>query len=188
MILPIAQLGQPVLRQVAAEVPAEEIPSPAFQKFLDDMLETLRAANGAGLAGPQVFSGRRVFLAAILPPAAEDEPPGVEFFINPRLTPLSDQHSLAWEGCLSFVELLVFVPRRRRVRVDYLDRHGRPKALELEGFPARVVQHEYDHLDGVLTLDRAPSTRYIVKASEIEAVLAEAEKSGGAEGPIDPRE
>jgi peptide deformylase len=188
MILPIAQLGQPVLRQVAAEVPLGEIPTPEFQKFLDDLFETLRAARGAGLAAPQAFSARRVFLAAILPPAAEDEPPGVEFFINPRLTPLSDQRSLAWEGCLSFIELLVLVPRHRRLRVDYLDRHGRPKALELEGFPARVVQHEYDHLDGVLTLDRAPSTRYIVKASEIDAVLEEEEKSGGAEKPIDPRE
>ncbi len=188
MILPIAQLGQPVLRRVAAEIPPGEIPTPEFQKFLDDMHETLRSANGAGLAAPQVFSSRRVFLAAILPADTEDGPPGVEFFINPRLTPLTDQRSLSWEGCLSFMELLVLVPRRRRLRVDYLDRHGRPKALELEGFPARVVQHEYDHLDGVLTLDRALSPRYIVKASEIDAVLEEEEKSGGADEPIDPPE
>jgi peptide deformylase len=188
MPLPIAQLGQPVLRKVAAEVPADDIPRPEFQQFLDAMYETLRAANGAGLAAPQVFSGRRVFLAAILPPAAEDQPPGVEFFINPRLTPLSDQQALAWEGCLSFIELLVLVPRRRRVRVDYLDRHGRPRALELEGFPARVVQHENDHLDGVLTLDRAVSSRHIVKTSEIDAVLEEEEKSGRGEEPIAPRE
>jgi peptide deformylase len=188
MILPIAQLGQPVLRKAAAEVPAAGITSPELQQFLDDMLETLRSARGAGLAAPQVFSGRRIFLAAILPPANEAQPPEVEFFINPRLTPLSDQRALAWEGCLSFIELLVLVPRLRRVRVDYLDRHGRPKALELEGFPARVVQHEYDHLDGVLTLDRALSPRDIVKTSEIEAVLEEAEQAGRPEGPIDPRE
>ena len=188
MTLTIAQLGQPALRKVAAAVPADEIPTPEFQKFLDDMHETLRAANGAGLAAPQVFAGRRVFLAAVLPPPAEDQPPGIEFFINPRLTPLSDRPSLAWEGCLSFAELLVLVPRLRRVRVDYLDRHGRPKALELEGLPARVVQHEYDHLDGVLTLDRAPSRRYIVKASEIEAFLDEEKRAGGADDPIDLRE
>jgi peptide deformylase len=179
MVLTIAQLGQPVLRQVAAEVPPEEVASPELQKLLDDMLETLRAAGGAGLAAPQVFSGRRIFLAAIHPPAAEGQPPGVEFFINPKLTPLTEERSLAWEGCLSFVELLVLVPRYRRVRVDYLDRHGKAKALELTGFPARVAQHEHDHLEGILTLDRAPSTRAIVKASEIDAVLAEAEKSGG---------
>lgn len=188
MILTIAQLGQPVLRQAAAVVPAEEIASAEFQRFLDDLYETLRAANGAGLAAPQVFVGRRVFLAAILPPAAEEQPPAVEFFINPRLTPLSDQTGLSWEGCLSFIELLVLVPRRRRIRVDYLDRHGRPKALELEGFPARVVQHEYDHLDGVLTLDRAPSARYIIKASEIDAFLDDEEKADRADEPIDLRE
>jgi peptide deformylase len=179
MLLTIAQLGQPVLRKPAAEVPPADIPGPEFQKFLDDMLETLRAANGAGLAAPQVFSGRRVFLAAILPPAAEGQPPGVEIFINPIVTPLSDERVSGWEGCLSFLELLVLVPRHRRVRVDYLDRHGRPKALELAGFPARVVQHEHDHLEGILTLDRAPSTRLIVKASEIDAVLEELDKSGG---------
>jgi peptide deformylase len=100
----------------------------------------------------------------------------VEIFINPRLTPLGPEQSLSWEGCLSFVELLVLVPRSRRVRVDYLDRQGRPRALELGGFPARVAQHENDHLDGVLTLDRARSTRDIVKASEIDAVLEEMEK------------
>ena len=82
----------------------------------------------------------------------------------------------------------MLVPRRRRVRVDYLDRHGRPRALELEGFPARVVQHENDHLDGVLTLDRAVSSRHIVKTSEIDAVLEEEEKSGRGEEPIAPRE
>ncbi len=175
MALTIAQLGQPVLRKMAAEVPLAELETPDFQRFLDEMLETLRAAKGAGLAGPQVFAERRVFLAAILPPTTEDGPPGVEVLINPRITALAPEQAFSWEGCLSFIELLVLVPRYRRVRIDYLDRHGRPQALELEGFPARVVQHEYDHLEGVLTLDRAASTRHIIKASEIEAVLEEAE-------------
>jgi peptide deformylase len=176
MVLTIAQLGQPVLRRVAAAVPPEEIATPTFQRFLDDMDETLRAASGAGLAAPQVFSERRVFLAAILPPPTEGEPPGVEVFVNPRLTPLGPEKALSWEGCLSFVELLVLVPRYKRLRVDYLDRQGQPRALELGGFPARVVQHEYDHLDGILTLDRAPSPRYIIKSSEIDAATEELEK------------
>jgi peptide deformylase len=175
MKLRIAQLGQPALRQPAAEVPAEEVRTPEFQRLLDDMLETMREAGGVGLAGPQVFEAKRVFLAAILPPTVEEGPPEVEFFINPRLVSVSREGSLAWEGCLSFLELLVLVPRHRRIRVEYLGRDGRPRALDLEGFPARVVQHEHDHLDGILTLDRAPSTRDIIKASEIETVL-EAEK------------
>jgi peptide deformylase len=173
MKLEIAQLGQPVLRQPAAEVAPEEVRLPEFQRFLDDMLETLQEAHGAGLAAPQVFIGKRVFLAAVLPPRAEGDAPEVEFFINPRLVAASQERGLAWEGCLSFLELLVLVPRCRRVRIEYLDRHGAPRALDLEDFPARVVQHEHDHLEGILTLDRAPSTRDIIKASEIDAVLEE---------------
>ena len=171
MLLKIAQLGQPVLREVAQPVAADALGDPALRQFLADMHETLAAAGGVGLAAPQVFSSRRVFLAKILPPAQQDDPPGVEVFINPRLTVLSDEAVAAWEGCLSFQELLVLVPRPRAVRVDYFDAAGQPKALALEGFPARVVQHEYDHLEGILTIDRAESTLDIVKASEIDAVL-----------------
>jgi peptide deformylase len=186
MQLKIAQLGQPILRQAAAEVAPAEIATLDFQLFLDDMLETLQAASGAGLAGPQVFAGRRVFLAAVLPPPAEDEPRGVEVFVNPRLIPLTEERSLSFEGCLSFPELLVLVPRVKRVRIEYLDRRGEPRALELEGFPARVVQHEHDHLDGILTLDRTASPRHIVKASEIDAVLEAMEAERGQRPARDP--
>ena len=180
MILRIAQLGQPVLRQVAKEVPPAEIANSEFQQFLADMRETLEAAGGVGLAGPQVFASRRVFLAKILPTSEEDGPAGVEAFINPRLSALTEETESAWEGCLSFSELLVLVPRLQAVRVDYLDAAGQPKALALQGFPARVVQHEFDHIEGILTIDRAESTLDIVKASEIDAVL-------GEEGRAEPR-
>jgi peptide deformylase len=171
MILTIAQLGQPVLRQVAQPIAAEDFASAEFQQLLADMRETLASAGGVGLAAPQVFSSRRVFLACIMPPAQEGDKPGVEVFVNPSMTALSDEASAAWEGCLSFVELLVLVPRLQAVRVDYFDATGQAKALELAGFPARVVQHEFDHLEGILTIDRAESTLDIVKASEIETVL-----------------
>jgi peptide deformylase len=171
MLLRIAQLGQPVLWQVAAEVPRAVILSEDFQQLLADMQATLREAKGAGLAAPQVFDSRRVFLAAILPGADEDAPPDVEVFINPRLTVLTAETASAWEGCLSFPELLVRVSRPRRVRVEYVNARGDDAILELEGFPARVVQHELDHLDGVLTLDRAESTRHIIKTSEADDVL-----------------
>jgi peptide deformylase len=173
MQLKIAQLGQPVLRQVAQPITADELHDPAFRQFLADMHETLTAAGGVGLAAPQVFSSRRVFLARIMPPAQQGELPGVEVFINPRIAPLTDEVAASWEGCLSFQELLVLVPRPRAVRVDYFDAAGLPKALALEGFPARVVQHEFDHLEGILTIDRAESTLDIIKASEIDAVLGE---------------
>ena len=182
MQLKIAQLGQPVLRKMAQAIPAEDIASPAFQQFVADMRETLEVAGGVGLAAPQVFTSRRVFLARILPPASENEKPGIEVFVNPRLTGLSEEAVSAWEGCLSYVELLVRVPRLRAVRVDYLNAMGEPRAMALEGFPARVVQHEFDHLEGILTLDRAQSTLDIVKASEIDAVLGPEKDAGhGAE-------
>jgi peptide deformylase len=170
MTLKIAQLGQLVLRQVATEVSAEEIHSPAFQQLVDDMLATLAHAQGAGLAGPQVYQSKRLFLAAVLPPADPEAPAGVEVFINPKIVAASAEKAAAWEGCLSFVELLVLVPRALAVRVEYLTRHGEPRAMEVQGFPARVIQHEFDHLDGILTLDRARSTKDIIKASEIDDV------------------
>lgn len=173
MTLKIAQLGQPVLRQKAEKIPAEEIPTPQFQKFVDEMIETMEDANGVGLAGPQVFESRQIFLAAILPPENEGDFPGIEVFINPRIVKTSDDQVAAWEGCLSFPELQVLVPRYRQVRIEYTNRHGERKALLLKEFPARVIQHEYDHLEGVLTIDRAQSTHDIVKTSEIETVLEE---------------
>jgi peptide deformylase len=170
MQLEIAQLGQPVLRLVAAPVPLDQIRKPPLQEFLAEMTETLREAKGAGLAAPQVFASLRMFLAVVVPPENEGDPPIAETFINPKITPLTDETARAWEGCLSFPELLVLVPRFRAVRIEYVNAQAEACALELEGFPARVVQHEFDHLEGILTIDRAESTRQIIKASEIDAV------------------
>jgi len=171
MPLKVALLGQPVLREIATDVAPEEIATPEFQAFLQEMAETMVANSGVGLAAPQVFASRRVFLARIIPTQDPDELPGIEVFINPRLTPVSEERVSGWEGCLSFMELNVLVPRQRRVIVEYLDAAGAPKTLELSDFPARVVQHENDHLDGILTIDRAATTRDIVKASEMETVI-----------------
>jgi peptide deformylase len=176
--LTIAQLGQPVLRRVAEAVPPEAFGAAPFQHFIEEMLRTLQETGGVGLAAPQVFASRRVFLAAVTPPE-EGKPLEVEVFVNPRLAALSEEKESAWEGCLSFPELQVLVPRPRAVRVEYLDRQGEARALDLEGFPARVVQHEYDHLEGILTIDRAASTRDIVKASELAAAQRERSPESG---------
>jgi peptide deformylase len=178
MALPIAQLGQPVLRRVAAEIPIGDIKTPSFQQFVDDMLAAVAEHQGAGLAGPQVFAERRIFVAKVLSSNQQETERELEVFINPRISALTKEPVLAWEGCLSFPELLVLVPRVGRVRLDYLNRHAEPRTLELEAWPARIVQHEYDHLQGILTLDRAPSPRYIIKASEIEAAVKELEETG----------
>jgi peptide deformylase len=170
MTLRIAQLGQPVLRGLARPLAPEEVSTPQFRAFLQLMRETLEEAGGVGLAGPQVFAELRVFLARVGPPPAEGELAPAEVFINPQLAPIGDEQVSRWEGCLSFPELLVLVPRAKRVRIEYVDETGQARQQELEDFPARVVQHENDHLDGVLTLDRAVSTRHIIKASEAESV------------------
>jgi peptide deformylase len=175
MTLKIAQLGQPVLRQKALDVSLDEIYSPAFQQLVRDMRATLADAKGAGLAGPQVFAAKRVFLAAVLPPLEPEGPMQVETFINPRFTGASKETAFSWEGCLSFAELLVFVERYQAVRIEFFNERGEAKSLDLGGFAARVVQHEFDHLEGILTIDRAQSTRHIVKASEIDDVLEDEE-------------
>lgn len=175
MKLPIAQLGQPVLRKVATEVTAQDFSTPEFQQLLRDMQETVESEKGAGLAAPQVFASQRVFFALTELSDEDDAPRHYEVFINPRIIAVSEQTKLGWEGCLSFAELLVLVRRHLAVRVEAFNEKGELRTIELDGFPARVIQHEFDHLDGILTIDRAASTRDIIKASELDSVLEEEE-------------
>jgi peptide deformylase len=170
MSLEIAQLGQPVLREVAGAISLADLANPELQTFIEDMRATLVEQKGVGLAAPQVFASIRLFLAAFELPAEKDEPLQFEVVVNPVLTPIGSEMKSAWEGCLSFPELLVLVPRHRSVRLDYVNASGEPQSRELHDFAARVAQHEFDHLNGVLTLDRAASTRDIIKASEIDDV------------------
>jgi len=148
-ILKVARMGHPILRQVATALTPEQIASDAFQQLCDDMLDTLYEYDGAGLAAPQVHESVRV---AVIELSSEKGP---EFFVNPKITPLSDEMKSSWEGCLSIPEMRGRVERNVHVRIEALDRQGRPKAYELGGFPAVVVQHECDHLDGVLYIDKA---------------------------------
>ncbi len=147
-ILRVAQMGHPVLRLVAEPVDPAEIRTPPFQAFLDDMLETMEEYDGAGLAAPQVYTSIRAVVLTLDPEV------GPEFLINPVITPLSDLTTRTVEGCLSVEDLRGKVERPAHVRLEALDRFGRAKAYELQGFPAVVVQHECDHLDGVLYVDR----------------------------------
>src|SRR5262245_8560050 len=124
MELTIAQLGQPALRDIASAVATKEVATTEFQQLIDDMISTLEAAGGVGLAGPQVFQGKRVFVGKVLPGLTADEEARLEVFINPVMAALSPEKALAWEGCLSFMELLVLVPRYRQVHVEYINRLG----------------------------------------------------------------
>lgn len=146
-------MGHPVLRQRARPVDKTEIRDPRFQKFVDDMIATMHEYNGVGLAGPQVHEALRVFVAML--DSGDDAEASV--IINPVITPVDDRLVEGWEGCLSIPEIRGRVPRAHKLVVKALDRQGRTVEIEAEDFPARVIQHETDHLDGVLFLDRMAS-------------------------------
>jgi peptide deformylase len=148
-ILRVAQMGHPVLREVAEPVDGETLASDGFQAFCDDLLETMHEYDGAGLAAPQVHVPLRVVVLVL------DDERGPEFLVNPVVTPLTDVTCRTWEGCLSVEGIRGAVDRPRRVHVICQDRDGSAKEYVLEGFSAVVVQHECDHLDGVLFVDKA---------------------------------
>ena len=151
-ILKVARMGHPVLRTKARTVDKSELKSPVVQQFIDSMIDTMYEYSGVGLAAPQVHESLRVFVA-MLDPDGRGEGDAVAF-VNPEITTLGDQTVEGWEGCLSIPEIRGRVPRAQHIKISALDRHGKRFELELKDFPARVVQHETDHLDGVLFLDR----------------------------------
>jgi peptide deformylase len=150
-ILKVAHMGHPVLRTRARELEPTEIRTAVFQKLIDDMIETMTEYEGIGLAAPQVHESVRLFVAGI---EGKGDDLKVLPFINPVITPVGEERVEDWEGCLSIPEIRGKVPRAREVLIKALDRRGKPFELTLRNFPARVVQHETDHLDGVLFFDR----------------------------------
>jgi len=161
----IVQAGAPVLRALAQDVPAERINTPEFQKLISHMVETMRAAPGVGLAAPQIGVPWRVLvledreeLMASLTPAerAERERVAVpvRVFINPTLTPIGEDKVTFFEGCLSVAGFAGLVERFHEVEVTGLDEHGQTQTWRVKGWPARILQHEVDHLGGTLYIDR----------------------------------
>jgi peptide deformylase len=161
-ILKVARLGHPVLRAKALPVPKAEISSPRVQRLIDDMFETMVEYAGIGLAAPQVHESLRLFVAGVhkadvITPMNDDSDMPFITIINPEIVPVGESISKGWEGCLSIPDIRGQVPRPDSVRLRALDRSGRRIELTAEGLPARVVQHENDHLDGVLFFDRMTS-------------------------------
>ena len=172
-ILKVARMGHPVLREVAAEVDATTVRSPAFQKLIDDMLDTMREYHGVGLAGPQVHEGLRVFVALLdEDPDAKSTPAVV---INPEIIPTTPATEEGWEGCLSIPDIRGMVPRYTDITVKALGRDGRSVELTLKNFAARVAQHETDHLDGVLFFDRMKSMQSLTFMDEYSRYWAKDE-------------
>ena len=162
-ILKVARMGHPVLRERARPIAKSDLRDPLMQKLIDDMIDTMHEYHGVGLAAPQVHEGFRLFVALL-----DDEPgPKSEatVIINPEIVPSGSKEE-GWEGCLSIPDIRGMVPRFTEIGVSALDRNGKPLELRLKNFPARVVQHETDHLDGVLFFDRMTSMQSLTYLDE----------------------
>ncbi|MDX1548117.1 MAG: peptide deformylase [Rhodothermales bacterium] len=163
MILPIHIYGDPILRTETDDVAAD---SPELQQLIDDMIETMHGAAGIGLAAPQVGRTERLFVVD-LRPLYEDLtpeeiaalPPQPMAFINPEIVWESDEDCAFEEGCLSIPDLREDVVRPERITIEYLDRHFERHEMEVGSLLARVIQHEYDHLDGILFIDHISAFR-----------------------------
>jgi len=180
-ILKIARMGHPVLLGRAEALPEADVAGdPGLQALIDDMIETLADAGGVGLAAPQVFAGRRVILA--MAPAergAPEEAAPLTVLINPELE-LVGEPELGWEGCLSIPGMRGAVPRAPAARYRGLGRDGQPVEGEARGFFARVLQHEVDHLDGVLYPMRMRDFRYFGFDEELNRLEREAARAARA--------
>ena len=158
----IAFVGHPVLRQRAREVSREELATPAMQQFIDDLIETMRDANGAGLAAIQIYEPIRIVAMEVGENPRYPYKPKIPLtvLVNPELTVLGDETFDNYEGCLSVPNLRGRVKRHARLGVKAWDRHGAPIEATIAGITAGTYQHECDHLDGKLFLDRVtdPST------------------------------
>lgn len=209
-LLPIVRLGHPALRGVALALDPEGLGDAAVQALIDSLIETMRDAHGVGLAAPQVGVPLQIFvyeqaappapaaeqaavppdplpaeagLLADVPAAAADAPPAIPLHtvINPMLTPLAGEMVYDWEGCLSIPELRGLVPRHPAVRVRGLDRHGQPLDYVAQGLEARIIQHEFDHLNGIVFLDRMRDLKTLACREEWERYMAPGASAGDEE-------
>ncbi len=169
-ILKIATLGHPVLREVARPLSLEELRSPEVQRFIDDLVETMFDANGAGLAANQVYRPIRVCAICIKNNPRYPYKPNypLTVLVNPKLTLTGGETFLNYEGCLSVPNLRGEVRRSSGVRVEALDREGKPLDFEVKGLTAGTFQHEVDHLDGKVFVDRVEDTRSLTTWADFE--------------------
>jgi peptide deformylase len=165
---PIIELGNPILRQPACWVNC--VDNPTLQKLIDDLLCTVKRANGVGIAAPQVGESQRLFIVASRPNPRYPNAPEMEPtpMINPRILSHSLEMVKGWEGCLSVPGIRGQVPRYQAIEVEYLDRTGKLHRQQFNDFVARIVQHELDHLDGIVFLDRLETTQDIMTEREFQ--------------------
>jgi peptide deformylase len=170
-VLEIREMGDPVLRERAAELSPEELASAETQRLIDDMIETMRAANGAGLGAPQVGVAKRIAVIEVREGNTRypyKPPIPLTVIVNPELTPLDDATFATNEGCLSMPNVRGDLERFENVGVRYLDRDGAPHESTRRGLTAGTFQHEVDHLDGILFVDRMADMSSLSTWAEFE--------------------
>lgn len=173
-VLPILRMGHPNLRKKSRNLALSEIKSPTIQKLIADMRETMKAADGVGLAAPQVDFNYRLAVIEFdqyNTRYADLGTQGFTIFINPKIKLLSTEEAGFWEGCLSVPGLRGFVNRPQKIEVEYLDENAEAHKLVAEGFLATVLQHEFDHLDGVLYIDRIKDTKLLAFQDEFRQFI-----------------
>jgi peptide deformylase len=173
----IVEIGHPVLRERAREITPEELHSDDTQQLIDDMIDTMRAANGAGLAANQIGETRRVAVVEVRPgnPRYPYKPPiPLTVIVNPVIEPLDAEIAQINEGCLSVPNLRGEVPRRVNIRLRYVDRDGAEHEEVRRGLTAGTFQHELDHLDGTLFVDRVTDPRTLTTWAQFERFHREA--------------
>ena len=172
-ILKVCRLGHPVLRMESRRISKEKLASPAIQKLIDDMLETMVEYYGVGLAAPQVHESLSI---AVLESHGSRGNIPVTVLVNPDVSVLDEELIEDWEGCLSIPDFRGRVPRWTKLRVDALDRNGKKIQLTAEGFFARVIQHEFDHLMGKVYVDRMRDLRTLCHLAEFQRYWLPQEK------------
>lgn len=169
----IIQLGNPLLRATAQ--PVQKIEDPSLQSLIQDLITTTIDHNGVGIAAPQVAQSLQLIIIASHPTPRYPHAPQMEptAMINPQIVNYSGEPEKGWEGCLSVPGIRGLVPRYPQIAIEYTDIHGQGCRQELTGFVARIFQHEYDHLQGIVFLDRVESTQEMITEQEYQKLFAE---------------
>lgn len=170
-LAPIIKLGNPILREKAVAV--ENIQDEKIQNLIDELITSVSQANGVGIAAPQIAASYRLFIVASRSnaryPYAPEMPPTA--MINPQIIDHSAEIVKGWEGCLSVPGIRGLVPRYQTIEIEYTDRHGNLQKQELTDFVARIFQHEYDHLEGLVFLDRVENNHDLISEEEYQKLV-----------------
>jgi len=170
-ILDIIELGHPTLREKAR--PIDHIKDDRFQTLIDNLMATVQKANGVGIAAPQVAESYQLMIVASRPNLRYPNAPTMEPMpiINPRILAHSDETVKGWEGCLSIPGIRGNVPRYQAIELEFADRFGKLQKMEMTDFVARIFQHEYDHFNGIVFVDRVENTRDLITEKEYQKII-----------------